>query len=263
MEVYDLLLDKYIDEIVNDIELVVGEIYLITNKITNKKYVGQTMSHHKNHSKYRPYGYKSRFNSHISESRRDKDKKNYLKQSMRKYGEDKFGVQLIKRCPLEMIDDEEQYCIKKYNTLYPNGYNLTTGGKSNTFIPVKFKNDEYVFNPKPLYRSEQSEETREKISEALVKSLADSEVRAHRSKMAQDQHMIKKLDLFKNCKVEENYIKYLSKKKGRYVVTIDNIKTTFWSIHETDNDNKQRAIDFIKCLSMQRHDQIAGTPLEL
>ncbi len=265
MEVYDRSLDKYVDEILTDIELVVGEIYLITNKITNKKYVGQTMSHHKNHSKYRPYGYKSRFNSHVSESRRDKDKKNYLKQSMRKHGEDKFTVQLIKRCPLEIIDKEEQYFIKKYNTLYPSGYNLTTGGKSNIFTPVKFINDEYVFNPQPLYRAGQSEETREKISNSLQKSLIDENIRLHRSKKTQDQHNKKRLELFKDCKLypSEDYNKYLSKKKGRWTVTINGIKTRFDSSHDSDEINKQRAIDFIKYLMTQRHDQIAGTPLEL
>ncbi len=264
MESYDKSLDKYINEIVDNIDLVVGEIYLITNTINNKKYVGQTMSHHKNHLKYRPYGYKGRFASHISEARRDVDKNTYLKQSIRKHGEDAFTLQLVKRCILSEIDNEEQLYIKKYNTLYPEGYNLTIGGKLTRFIKVKVEDDKYIFDQMPLYRTFQTEETREKISNSLQKSFADENIRLHRSKMTQDQHNKKRLELFKNCKIDPNddYNKYLSK-KNRWTVKIDGIETRFDSSHDSDEMNKQRAIDFIKYLMTQRHDQIAGTPLEL
>ena len=56
------------NEILNDNSQVVGHIYLITNIQTNKQYVGQTLSHRKNKTKYRPFGYQGRFKDHISEA---------------------------------------------------------------------------------------------------------------------------------------------------------------------------------------------------
>ena len=44
------------------------EIYKITNLITKKLYVGQTVSHVLNHGKYRKYGYQKRLESHFSEA---------------------------------------------------------------------------------------------------------------------------------------------------------------------------------------------------
>ena len=48
---------------------IIGEIYKITNLITNKMYIGQTRSHYLNNGKYRPFGHIGRFKSHISESK--------------------------------------------------------------------------------------------------------------------------------------------------------------------------------------------------
>lgn len=44
---------------------ITGHIYLMTNIITKKYYIGQTRSHRLNKSKYRPFGYKKRFDDHI------------------------------------------------------------------------------------------------------------------------------------------------------------------------------------------------------
>ena len=57
------LLDK------SEAHKVIGEIYKITNMLTNKMYIGQTRSHYLNRGKYRPFSYTGRFKSHISESK--------------------------------------------------------------------------------------------------------------------------------------------------------------------------------------------------
>lgn len=44
------------------------EIYIITNTINNKIYIGKAVSHILNHKKYRPYGSIGRFKTHISEA---------------------------------------------------------------------------------------------------------------------------------------------------------------------------------------------------
>lgn len=97
-------------------------IYKITNIITQKSYIGK--SHDAN----------ARFRTHISEANR-KVYDNYFHRSIRKYGSDKFILEIIE----SNIDDEdiayekERLLIKKYNTLLPNGYNSNLGGKGGSF----------------------------------------------------------------------------------------------------------------------------------
>ena len=119
------------NEILDDDSKVIGHIYLITNTQTNKKYVGQTVSHRKNRNKYRPFGFEGRFKDHISEALCNTKKKqcNYLNNSIRQYGKEAFKVELITECSKSELDTMEEMYIKEYNTLYPNGYNLTIGGK--------------------------------------------------------------------------------------------------------------------------------------
>jgi len=111
-----------------------SHIYVIKNNTTGKIYVGQANSHRMNKNKYRYFGYIGRFNDHISEAYANTKKKQcrYLNNSIRKYGKDNFSVELIEVCELDKADEKEIYYINKYNSLYPNGYNLTKGGKNFT-----------------------------------------------------------------------------------------------------------------------------------
>lgn len=125
--------DDFLDEILelNEKHKVKCHIYKMTNLKNDKEYVGQTVTHRKNHNKYRPFGYNGRFNDHISEAiNNTKDKQcTYLNNAIRKYGRDNFEVELITTCSLKDADETEKEYISKYGTLYPNGYNLTIGGK--------------------------------------------------------------------------------------------------------------------------------------
>ena len=91
---------------------IIGEIYKITNLITNKMYIGQTRSHYLNNGKYRPFGHMGRFKSHISESK-NISKYNacrYLNSAFNKYGVENFKCELIINCEIKELDDYE----KKY-----------------------------------------------------------------------------------------------------------------------------------------------------
>jgi hypothetical protein len=123
------------------------EIYKITNTVNNKIYIGQTVSHMLNHGKYRRYGSQKRLDSHFSEAIKfNKDKEcRYLNNSIRKYGNDKFIVELLDTCDMESGDDVEDKYIIKYNSLFPNGYNLKLGKTIYQYTeetrPIKVNND--------------------------------------------------------------------------------------------------------------------------
>jgi group I intron endonuclease len=101
----------------------IGEIYCLTSP-SGKKYVGQCV---KFLSSGKKWGYISRWKDHI----RDSKTKNYcrlLNNAIIKYGQENFVVELVTECDITEMNQLETHYISLYNTLTPNGYNLTNGG---------------------------------------------------------------------------------------------------------------------------------------
>ena len=98
-------------------------VYKITNLINGKSYIGITQRDPQ-----------IRFNEHFS------NKKELLYKAKEKYEKENFQLEIIEdNIPKEKIDEKEQYYIKLYNTLVPNGYNLSIGGISNKSISEEGK----------------------------------------------------------------------------------------------------------------------------
>ena len=126
------------------------ELYLITNKINGKKYVGQTRS---------DIGYLARFNQHISESFYNTKHVSVLHKAIRKYGRDNFEVKrLMHGITEDKIDEIERIWIRRLNTFYLNGdgYNMTIGGQG-------------------VHGYHHSEETKQKISKSIPKTIYTKE----------------------------------------------------------------------------------------
>lgn len=98
-----------------------GYIYLITNKINNKKYVGQTIMTVQN-----------RWLKHCSRAK-VLDAPTGIDGAIKKYGKENFEIETILECPTDELDKWEIYYIKYYDTYQGNGknlgYNITTGGQ--------------------------------------------------------------------------------------------------------------------------------------
>lgn len=93
------------------------EIYMITNKVNNKKYVGQTTK----------TGIE-RFKAHIAAAFKY-DANFKLSRALRKYGVENFSIETLKECSSKNeLNFFEKYFIEKFDTL-KNGYNMTIGGE--------------------------------------------------------------------------------------------------------------------------------------
>lgn len=94
-----------------------GYIYVITNDINGKQYVGQTTD-----------TLKSRFSDHCKDSVLEKCQGRPLYLAMNKYGKEHFSIEKIEECAFEDLDKREQYWITQLDT-YKHGYNATLGGE--------------------------------------------------------------------------------------------------------------------------------------
>lgn len=93
-----------------------GKIYKITNKENGLIYIGCTIN-----------SLKKRFSEHLYKCFKT-DYKSKLYNSMKKYGQENFTIELIEECDLSVIYETEKKYIESYDS-YSNGLNSTFGGE--------------------------------------------------------------------------------------------------------------------------------------
>jgi group I intron endonuclease len=136
-----------------------GYIYMIKNKINNKLYIGQTIRNDLN----------CRWREHKLCKKNSIG--NCLYNAYNKYGIDNFEYKLICVCFNEDCNKFEEEYIKKYNTIYPNGYNLQPGGGNHSLSEeVKQIISEKTKGKVSWNKGKKtSDEQKTKLSESLIK----------------------------------------------------------------------------------------------
>jgi len=93
-----------------------GKIYKITNKKNGLIYIGCTIN-----------SLEKRFGEHLSRCFTS-EYKSKLYNSMKKYGQENFTIELIEECDLNIIYETEKKYVEQYDS-YNNGLNSTFGGE--------------------------------------------------------------------------------------------------------------------------------------
>lgn len=116
-----------------------GLIYVITNNINGKQYIGQTIS-----------TLNERWAGHKCDSNR---KETAMALALKKYGFDNFSIESIEEnIPYEELDNKEIDYIKEYNTICPNGYNISHGGQSfKTEEEIEYMRQRVLGENNPMY----------------------------------------------------------------------------------------------------------------
>lgn len=97
-----------------------GFIYIIKNTINNKVYIGQTRT-----------TVNQRWHEHL---RHAKYGKQVINRAMKKYGVDKFYIETLEICEIDVLDKREIYYIDLYDsTNKSKGYNVSIGGNTPRF----------------------------------------------------------------------------------------------------------------------------------
>lgn len=102
-------------------------IYVIENKINQKKYVGKTSN------------FERRYREHFSDSYQKRDCNKVLYKAMKKHGKENFEMRVLEVCDEKNWEQCEQKWIIELNTLIPNGYNMIPGGSE----PPHWKNEDH------------------------------------------------------------------------------------------------------------------------
>jgi len=196
-------------------------VYLIRNKTDGKIYIGAT-------------GQKLnlRWNVHKSSGRIDWP----LYQDIKKYGEQSFYLKIL-QCfkKREEAFKFEKLCIKKYNCLFPNGYNRTIGGMgTNGYqytkeqrkahsenMKIKMNTDQAHLNQSNASKEKWSKKSyRQKVVFSLKKVRSDPEYRKQqkiRSRRAWSnpellkRHSDKMKEVWKNPEYRKNQSEWLKK----------------------------------------------------
>ena len=148
-----------------------------------------------------------------------------MNNALKKYDINDFILTIIDTCNIEDSDEIESNYIKQYNSLYPNGYNLTTGGKVTRL----------------------SEISKQKVSIGVEMFYKEQ-----------------KYEKFRNLLFENDintYIKPLKRDKVQYGWYVYNKRTKadFGGVHFTLEQSKVKAINFINELK-RRHTLQRETP---
>jgi len=200
-----------------------GYIYLLTNLINNKKYVGQTISKNINN---RWNCYKKMVECSIGRC---------LYNAFIKYSIKSFKFEIICICFDEDCNRYEEEYIKKLNTIVPNGYNLQSGGNNRRQHPesilkktISMKNsdkyEEYKKNISIRMRGENNPNFGKKISEEQKiktrETLKNNKVIKEKSEETK-----KKISDSLKKYYSENNISKLSKKIEKYSLDDKYIET--------------------------------------
>jgi group I intron endonuclease len=138
-----------------------GTIYIATNLLNGKQYVGQTVQPLSN-----------RLASHKYEAKK-KQHTNVFHNAIKKYGIENFKW-ISFSCPEEDLDWQETFLIKELGTLASNGYNLDSGGNKNKYhheiTKQKMRENHWDCSGEknPNYGKIFSTEHRKNISKALM-----------------------------------------------------------------------------------------------
>lgn len=91
------------------------DIYIIKNRINDKVYIGQTVNPTQRWAQYKS-------------AAKQKPNAQLITKAMNLYGFENFQMELLES-DIESYDEREIYWIEHYNSIAPNGYNLTIGGQ--------------------------------------------------------------------------------------------------------------------------------------
>jgi group I intron endonuclease len=193
-------------------------VFITTNLVNGMQYIGDHSSDNL---------YSSRTKNYLGSGRP------YLRRAIKKYGKEKFERKILEFFPskLEAFNAQEKYIIE-YNTLTPNGYNISPKGGhfSKGSMGEETKRKIGKANSISLTGKKQSRETIEKISKSNTGKKRTEEQRKNMSKaqkIAQNKPEVSKKKKIRTKEHPPMKDKHHSK-KSKDLISINNARSQYW-----------------------------------
>ena len=171
-------------------------VYLITNTINGKRYVGQTAR-----------TLDARWWQHCNKT----SARHYLHRAIQKYGKENFSKEIICEPPTrELTNEIESYYIARYNSMAPHGYNLTTGGDCPTLSAESRKKmsiSRKGVRPPSSFAENWTEEDREKARQRMLGNkhlLGHSPSEETRKKISESMKRRRQIDFWSTNKAKND-----------------------------------------------------------
>ena len=194
-----------------------GYIYKITNTVTNKVYIGQTV----NDPEKRWIAHQRSIGTNRGCPA--------LKASMEKHGIDKFKFEVIVICFDSDLSKFEKEYIKKYKSFGPKGYNLTHGGEEGGFFTGCKHSPEEVERIKERWKIWFSNpENIKKMSDRVKHHFQNPDYRKRHSEImkkvaTQREKVCNKAPASEGTKqkIRESLLRYYNNKEGNNEYSVD------------------------------------------
>ena len=213
-------------------------LYVITNKVNNTRYIGQTIQ-----------ALSKRWISH-----KKSKSQTFISRAIQKHGPENFEIRVLSRCnSVEELNHREQYYIKLFNTMAPNGYNLTTGGDRPQFS-LETRNKISVAN-KGKKKGPMSKATRLKLADINRGKKHSSETKR---KMSDSHSGPKNVNYGKTMSIEQreklsiSHIGQVSQKRKPVLCVTTNIQYESLTEASKQLGIRMQAISRV-CLSERNH----------
>jgi group I intron endonuclease len=200
-------------------------IYKITNKVSGKMYIGQTI-----------IDVHQRWNQHCTPS---SAKKNAITAAIKTYGRDSFVFEVIDTATsIEELNQKEIEYIQKFNTIAPNGYNLEQGGISH----IRHAETAEKISKAHKGHTRNTPEVRAKISLGLMKYYGSAKV--DNEKVKKLRKVVRKTQSLEDilCEVIEQPLHLFATKHG---LTLRQIRKSllrgYSRLNHDKSDNKKHA----------------------
>lgn len=204
-----------------------------------------------------------RFRDHLSAARTLKSDPMIILHAINKYGEDNFFISKIEeiRCNTQEelkneLNKKEIYYISYYNTIRPNGYNITKGG-NNASPTTMSKVDQYDYYGNFISTYDSLEDAKNKIAPNAIASTNIGASCRGESMSAYGYIWRYHGDAFNKFPIQFNNYNRIKIDQydinGRFIQTFDSASDAAKSLNKYTKSGKGQSSKIIDCCTGKRH----------
>lgn len=209
-----------------------GNIYKITNIVSGKVYIGQTIGL-----------YSQRVSSHLSTLRNGVHRNPHLQNSYNKHGEECFTFELVGRYPMKSLDDVEKRMIAEQR-MKKRCYNIQDGGVKNKGMSESTKKK--LSSILKELHSENGEFRKTYLKHRAKKIIHLNSMKIYEgSYVAAKELNLDRQAIFQNVKGNNRYIRGVDGTLHQFNYYEEGEKYTYTPVHE----NVRTAIRSVVCLN--------------